>query len=612
MSLFLDAFSGNSEASIGANGCIINTASDPGLFWYTNSDFPVTYSDYIYYRIKYSTNSALTGPSYSATKSDLVYTFMSDQAFEQDITLTGLSANTDYWYILQFCDDNATWVDANPYPSYVAGIASGTFKTTASAAPPTAQFGVQSASMTSGSAIHIAHFIDSATGTPVQWAWAFGDGGTASASESALASVFHAYYTAGTYTVTQTVTNADGSDSEVKANYITVLAALPNGAFTLSPVSGPRPLTVAFTDASTNLPTSWKWELPDGINTTILTTKNASHTYAVPGTYAVTHTATSYLGSGSVASTNAVTVKPISVAATFTGGPLSGEPPLSVQFTGTPSGDSTGVLWNFGDGSTTTATNPIHVYTTVGNQTVVYTVYGSTAGGGAATSVSTATRSGIVVVAFDNTYKAMLEELRTQLLLNKDKQDVCSDFVEWGGPTTVLRYIYNRICRLQLEAGLARKTSTTISATAAGVLTLPSDLIEIRSVYVNGVRLEKCDPRMADLANADWQNSPAGDYTGWYVDPGDHLTMHLVPAITPSTFEVYYVYAPAEPTVPAPCSSAWTALPIPYIYWWIIKYGVLADMLNHEGEMYDIERATLCEKMFQEGVELAKLSLGAQ
>jgi PKD repeat protein len=601
--MFLEVYTGDAERSVGSTGAIIATAENMGVFYYANWD---PGSGTIYYRIKYDDNVGLTSPSYTASKSDYVFGLTVGSEFTQDISITGLPSSTQHWYILQYSEDDTNW--------YNAMGSVGTFTTAApGGAPPTAQFGVQSASMTSGSAIHIVRFVDSATGTPapVAWEWNFGDGFGQTASDSALASVYHAYYTAGTYTVTQTVSNANGSDAEVKTGYITVLAALPNGAFTVSPVSGPRPLTVAFTDASTNFPTSWKWELPDGQGTTILTTKNASHVYNIPGTYAVTHTATSYLGSASVASTNAVTVKPISVGATFTGGPLSGEPPLSVQFTGTPSGDSTGVLWNFGDGSTTTAANPVHVYTTVGSNTVVYTVYGSTSGGGAATSVSTATQSGMINIAFDNTYKAMLEELRVQLLMNTDKQDVCNDFVEWGGPTTVLRYIYNRICRLQLEAGLARKTSTTISATAPGVLTLPADLIEIRSIYVNGVRLEKCDPRMADLANADWENSPAGDYTGWYVDPGDHLTLHLVPAITPSTFECYYVYAPTEPTVPALCTG-WAALPIPYVYWWIVKYGVLADMLNHEGEMYDVERATLCEKLFQEGVELAKLSLGAQ
>ena len=192
--------------------------------------------------------------------------------------------------------------------------------------------------------------------------------------------------------------------------------------------------------------------------------------------------------------------------------------------------------------------------------------------------------------------------------MNTDVGTVCTDFVEWGGTANILRYIYNRICRIQLEAGPLRKTSTTITATAAGVLTLPADLIEIRSVYVNGVRLEKTDARMGDVSDQDWQNNPAGDYKGWFTNPGAHLTLNLVPAITPSTFEVYYVYAPAEPTVPGGCTG-WETFPLPYVFWWIVKYGVLADMLNHEGEMYDIQRATLCEQMFAEGIELIKLSL---
>lgn len=593
--LVLAAYTGDSEQSVGDTSAIIAVANNAAAFRYDNTG---TGSGTIYYRIVYDDNAGLTTPSVTTSKNDSVAGYVLGAAFNNNFTITGLTASTQYWYVLQFCSDDSTWVSAS------GGVA--TFTTAATPAPPTAAFTVESTTMTSGKAIHLVHFIDSATNTPTQWAWNFGDG-SSTATDS---SPYKSYATPGTYTVTQTVTNADGSDSEVKASFITVLAGTPTADFTANTTVGDRPLTINFTDLSTDSPIEWSWALPDGLSTKVHYEQNPSHIYPLAGTYAVTLTVSNYLGSDSAAVTNFITVRPLSVGATFSAGPLRGPAPLAVQFTGTPSGDSTGVAWNFGDSSTTTALKPQHAYYTPGTYTVSYTVYGTTAGGGALTSTSTATRTSFITVTSDNTYKEMLEELRRQLLMNIDQQDVCSDFVEWGGAANVLRYIYNRVCRVQLEAGPLRKTSTTISATAPGLLTLPSDLIEIRSIYVNGVRLEKCDPRMADLANQDWQTSPAGDYTGWYVDPGDHLTLHLVPAITPSTFEVYYVYAPTEPTVPGTCADVWATFPFPYVFWWVVKFGVLADMLNHEGEMYDIERAKLCEKMFAEGVELIKLSLG--
>jgi PGF-pre-PGF domain-containing protein len=79
---------------------------------------------------------------------------------------------------------------------------------------PVADF---SADVTSGDAPLVVRFTDASTGNATAWAWDFGDGGT-----SPDQNPVHAYLTAGTYTVTQTVTNADGSNSTMKTGYISV------------------------------------------------------------------------------------------------------------------------------------------------------------------------------------------------------------------------------------------------------------------------------------------------------------------------------------------------------------------------------------------------------
>ena len=63
--------------------------------------------------------------------------------------------------------------------------------------------------------------------------------------------------------------------------------------------------------------------------------------------------------------------------AQFSGNPLSGTMPLTVQFTDQSIGQITSWLWNFGDGSTSTSRNPSHIYTQPGTYTVALTVTGS-------------------------------------------------------------------------------------------------------------------------------------------------------------------------------------------------------------------------------------------
>jgi len=60
-------------------------------------------------------------------------------------------------------------------------------------------------------------FTDLSAGGPTAWWWEFGDGTHSDSQHKS-----YTYYTPGIYTVTLTVTNTGGSDTEVKTNYITV------------------------------------------------------------------------------------------------------------------------------------------------------------------------------------------------------------------------------------------------------------------------------------------------------------------------------------------------------------------------------------------------------
>jgi len=60
-------------------------------------------------------------------------------------------------------------------------------------------------------------FTDFSFHAPTSWSWTFGDGGTSTQQNPT-----HAYAATGQYTVSLTATNAYGSDTETKVNYITV------------------------------------------------------------------------------------------------------------------------------------------------------------------------------------------------------------------------------------------------------------------------------------------------------------------------------------------------------------------------------------------------------
>jgi len=82
---------------------------------------------------------------------------------------------------------------------------------------PTLPVAAFTASPTSGTAPLTVSFTDQSTGSPTGWSWDFGDGAT-----STLQNPGHTYDAAGSYTVSLTVTNADGSDTETKVDYIVV------------------------------------------------------------------------------------------------------------------------------------------------------------------------------------------------------------------------------------------------------------------------------------------------------------------------------------------------------------------------------------------------------
>ncbi|WP_235284827.1 PKD domain-containing protein, partial [Methanosarcina sp. 2.H.T.1A.15] len=195
----------------------------------------------------------------------------------------------------------------------------------------------------------------------------FGDG----SPKSSTANVTHTYTTPGTYTANLTVTNDVSSDSMLKT--ITVVQpAAPIASFTSNKTTGVPPLSIAFTDTSTGLPTSWSWKFGDGTSST---DRNPTHTYSLAGDYTVNLTVSNLNGTDSKTAVITVLEKEIDILPTadFTANPTSGSAPLSVLFTDR-SQNATSRSWKFGDGTTSTDRNPTHTYSLAGKYTVNLTV----------------------------------------------------------------------------------------------------------------------------------------------------------------------------------------------------------------------------------------------
>jgi len=208
-------------------------------------------------------------------------------------------------------------------------------------------------------------FRDHSTGTtPLNYLWEFGDGATSTEQNPS-----HNYIRKGLYTVKLTVTNAYGTSTETKENYIAIGLA-PNADFSADPTRGNTPLSVAFTDRSTGHPTSWSWNFGDGKGSP---EQNPVHTYWTSGEFTVTLTASNEYGTSDTSKAYFIHVIP-PLKAKFVADPKAGKVPLLVKFTDMSTGNPESWDWDFGDGSSSTQANPVHAYTTPGAFHVSLTV----------------------------------------------------------------------------------------------------------------------------------------------------------------------------------------------------------------------------------------------
>ena len=229
--------------------------------------------------------------------------------------------------------------------------------------PPVAGF---AATPTNGLAPLTVQFTNLSTGAS-SYAWDFGDGKTSTAINPS-----NTYSNAGAFTISLSAIGPGGTNFLVRTNYIVATNYPPPVAnFIGNPTNGVVPLSVSFTNLSSNA-SSYNWNFGDGKSSTAT---NTSNTYTNPGIYTVTLTVAGLGGTNTLTRSNYIVALYPPPVASFAGQPTNGLAPLTVQFTNSSMG-ATSYAWDFGDGKTSTTTNPSNTYSNAGTFTVSLTAIG--------------------------------------------------------------------------------------------------------------------------------------------------------------------------------------------------------------------------------------------
>ena len=208
---------------------------------------------------------------------------------------------------------------------------------------------------------------ESTSSTGITWAWDFGDGNTSTDQNPT-----HTYITTGDFDVILEVDN--GACTDIITKTVTV-TEIPESSFSYAFVNNTpcEDVIIQFTDLSTSADgiDSWAWDFGDGTPTT--TVQNPTHSYSSGGSFIVTLTVSATTNCEGI-SQQTIVVQPA--------------PAIDFSFTEDCEGIETHFIdsdfidvasttsWNysFGDGQTSTESNPNYTYANSGSYPVVFTI----------------------------------------------------------------------------------------------------------------------------------------------------------------------------------------------------------------------------------------------
>lgn len=231
---------------------------------------------------------------------------------------------------------------------------------------------VFSADTTKGCTPVSIQFKDASNGTNLRYLWSFGNGNVSSKQNPEAI-----YYLPGTYTVSLTVTDANGNKhTSTKENYITVFKS-PIADFGAGPLSGCAPLAVSYQNKSTKgdvAITRGIWDYGDGNTEQNI---NGSHTYKTHGKFTVSYVVKDENNcEDKTSKSKYIEVFRSPQIAIDANRKFSCTAPFTVNFKDISqfSLPEDTYAWDFGDGTTSNQRNPSHTYTKKGTFSVRLTI----------------------------------------------------------------------------------------------------------------------------------------------------------------------------------------------------------------------------------------------
>jgi PKD repeat protein len=238
---------------------------------------------------------------------------------------------------------------------------------------PIAFFGTNVNSGCSPLALSIANL---SSGLPDSYFWDFGNGITSTSSANLIQETFITGSTPTVYTISLVVQNECGLDSI--SHIITVLPNTVTAFFNSSITSGCENLTVDFTQYSIG-GTIYNWDFGDNNTSTQL---NPTHTFMNPGNYDVSLVINDGCAFDTMVTTIVVNPAPLVGFSVAPDSVCINEP---FNFTNS-SLNLANSSWTFGDGGSSSLTNPQYAYSQPGNYSV--TLVGTSLANGCVDSVS--------------------------------------------------------------------------------------------------------------------------------------------------------------------------------------------------------------------------------
>jgi len=169
---------------------------------------------------------------------------------------------------------------------------------------PVAEFTAEETNLPTGCEVN---FHDLSFGVPTSWEWTFE--GATPATSNAKNPEGIIYEEEGTYSVTLTVSNIEGTDTKTMTDYIVVSeTAVPVVYFVASDSITCSGIEIAFTDMSSNCPIGWEWSFDpatvDYTNGTNQYSQDPEVLFNETGSYSVTLTVTNNAGSNVLVKTD--------------------------------------------------------------------------------------------------------------------------------------------------------------------------------------------------------------------------------------------------------------------------------------------------------------------